>query len=260
MLSFPNQKFPRCNDPRRSLIPHKTQPAKLMNQITILLAEDHLIVRDGLHALLSAESDMKIIAQASDGQKTVELARKHLPDVVVMDIAMPTLNGIEATRQILKHCPETKVLILSAHSDDAYVQRINALGASGYLIKQSASHILPLAIREIMKGKIFFSPSISLRLQKNKQRLNQVGAGQKANELPELTCREMEVLQLIAEGKANKHTADQLGISIKTVEKHRQNLMEKLNIHDTAGLTRYAIAEGVIESRVQETTTTAEKA
>jgi DNA-binding NarL/FixJ family response regulator len=177
-----------------------------MKTITILLAEDHIIVRDGLHALLAAESDMKIIAEASDGQKAVELAITHRPDVVIMDIAMPTLNGFEATRQIVKRCPSSKVLILSAHSDDAYVQRINALGASGYLIKQTASHILPLAIREVMKGKCFFSPSISMRLQK-----------------------------------------------------HRQSLMEKLNIHDTAGLTRYAISEGVIESSVQETTGTVEE-
>jgi DNA-binding NarL/FixJ family response regulator len=227
-----------------------------MNPITILLAEDHVIVREGLHALLSAESDLKIVAQASDGRETVELARKHNPQVVVMDIAMPTLNGIEATRQILKHCPETKVLVLSAHSDDSYVQRINALGASGYLIKQTASHILPKAIREVIKGKTFFSPSIALRLKRIKQRFIEDGETQKANEPPHLTSREMEVLQLIAEGKANKQTADQLGISIKTVEKHRQSLMEKLNIHDTAGLTRYAIAEGVIESSIQKTTDT----
>lgn len=225
-----------------------------MKPITILLAEDHIIVRDGLHALLSTESDLKIIAEASDGQKAVELTSKHRPDVVVMDIAMPTLNGFEATRQIVKCCPATKVLVLSAHSDDAYVQRINALGASGYLIKQTASHILPLAIREVMKGKRFFSPSISMRLQKSLERLSQSGAPSKSPGPTKLTSREMQVLQLIAEGNANKQTAAQLEISIKTVEKHRQSLMKKLNIHDTAGLTRYAIAEGVIESSIQQTT------
>lgn len=225
-----------------------------MKTITILLAEDHLIVRDGLHALLATESDMKIIAEASDGQKAVELTCQHRPDVVVMDIAMPTLNGFEATRQIVKRCPSTKVLVLSAHSDDAYVQRINALGASGYLIKQTASHVLPLAIREVVKGKRFFSPSIAMRLHKSRQRLSQDGASLKSTDPLKLTSREMQVLQLIAEGNANKQTAAQLGISIKTVEKHRQSVMEKLNIHDTAGLTRYAIAEGVIESSVQETT------
>jgi len=226
-----------------------------MKPITILLAEDHIIVRDGLQALLATESDMKVVAEASDGQKAVELTCKHRPDVVVMDIAMPTLNGFEATRQIVKRCPSTKVLVLSAHSDDAYVHRINALGASGYLIKQTASLILPLAIREVMKGKCFFSPSISMRLQKTRQRLSQAGISLKSTDpTTKLTSREMQVLQLIAEGNANKQTAAHLGISIKTVEKHRQSLMEKLNIHDTAGLTRYAIAEGVIESSIQETT------
>lgn len=225
-----------------------------MKPITILLAEDHIIVRDGLHTLLSTEKDMKIVAVASDGQKTVELARKLLPDVLIMDIAMPILNGIEATRQVLKHCPSTKVLILSAHSDDAYVHKINALGASGYLIKQTASHVLPVAIREVMKGKTFFSPSISLRLRKNTQILRDSDPAAKPGSAPTLTSREMQVLQLVAEGKANKQSADQLGISIKTVEKHRQSLMEKLQIHDTAGLTRHAIAEGVIESSIQKTT------
>ncbi len=225
-----------------------------MKPITLILAEDHIIVRDGLHALLSAESDMEILAVASNGQEAVELVRKHNPDVVVMDIAMPTLNGIEATRQILKRSPATKVLVLSAHSDDAYVQRVNSLGAAGYLIKQTASDILPIAIREVMKGKSFFSPSIALRLEKSRQRAAQAGWESKTTQTPELTRREMEVLQLVAEGKANKQTAGQLGISIKTVEKHRQSLMGKLNIHDTAGLTRHAIAAGVIESSIQQTT------
>lgn len=229
-----------------------------MKSITLVLADDHVIVRDGLYALLSAESDMEILAVASNGQEAVELTLKLKPDVVLMDIAMPTLNGIEATRQILKQSPGTKVLVLSAHSDDLYVQRVNALGAAGYLVKQCAAEILPIAIRKVMKGKTFFSPSIALRIEKRQRRAAQAGEGSKTTKATELTRREMEVLQLVAEGKANKQTAGKLEISIKTVEKHRQSLMEKLNIHDTAGLTRHAIAAGVIESSIQETTTAPE--
>jgi DNA-binding NarL/FixJ family response regulator len=167
-----------------------------------------------------------------------------------MDIAMPQLNGLEATRQILKAVPRTKVLILSAHSDDAYVEQVIALGAAGYLIKQTSAHVLSKAVRQVERGNTFFSPAIAKQVhnhfEKSPDRLElfkKKGA--------RLSSREMEVLQLIAEGRANKQVAAELGISVKTVEKHRQRLMEKLNIHDTAGLTRYAIGTGIIESSVQ---------
>lgn len=166
---------------------------------------------------------------------------------------MPLLNGLEATRQILQAAPATRVLILSAHSDDAYVEHVMALGASGYLIKQTAAHILPVAIRDVYGGKQFLSPSISKRFRQHQKKMEEPGGLVPLKESPRLTSREMEVLQLIAEGKFNKETADELHISIKTVEKHRQSLMHKLNIHDTAGLTRYAIATGIIESSVQVT-------
>ena len=225
-----------------------------MNKITVLLAEDHAIVREGLRALLSSEPDIEVIAEAEDGRQSVELTRKLCPSVVVIDIAMPLLNGLEATRQILRTTPSVKILILSAHSDDAYVEHAMTLGASGYLIKQTAADVLPKAIREVYKGKTFFSPAISGRLHRHqKPALDRIKSGA-GKEPAQLTSREMEILQLIAEGKANKQTADELHISIKTVEKHRQSLMEKLGIHDTAGLTRYAIAAGVIESSVQSTT------
>jgi len=225
-----------------------------MNPITVLLAEDHTIVREGLRALLKLEKDINVIGEAENGRETVELARRLRPDVVVMDIAMPLLNGMEATRQILLARPSSKVLILSAHSDDAYVERVMKLGAAGYLIKQTAAHILPQAIRKVHQGNTFFSPIISRRLHHHEKKAHQRGDLHAKTDPTRLTSREMEVLQLIAEGKANKETAELLSISIKTVEKHRQKVMEKLNIHDTAGLTRHAIAAGIIESSVQVTT------
>jgi len=223
-----------------------------MKKITVLLAEDHTIVREGFRKMLELEDDIEVAGEAQDGRQTVALAIKLRPAVVLMDIAMPLLNGLEATRQVLKAVPGTKVLILSAHSDDAYVQNATESGAVGFLLKQTSAHDVCRAIREVQKGKTFFSPSISKRLD----RLHSPSPGRAGivnkNGAP-LTSREMAVLQLIAEGKANKETADELGISIKTVEKHRENLMAKLDIHDTAGLTRYAIGAGIIESSVQLT-------
>lgn len=223
-----------------------------MKPITVLLAEDHMIVREGLRSLLQTEADIAVVGEAQTGREAVDLARKLRPAVVVMDIAMPLLNGLEATRQILKAVPTTKVLILSAHSDDAYVEQVIALGAAGYLIKQTSLEVLSKAIREAHKGNRFFSPSIARRLR-NHDRKSPDRKGQLKRRVPHLSSREVEVLQLIAEGKANKQTAAELGISIKTVEKHRQNLMAKLNIHEISGLTRYAIAAGIIESSVQLT-------
>lgn len=220
--------------------------------ITVLLAEDHLIVRQGLRTLLTAESDMEVIGETNSGRETVQQTLKLRPDVVVMDIAMPQLNGLEATRQILKAAPKTKVLILSAHSDDAYVERVMELGAAGYLIKQTSVHTLMDAIRDVWNGKKVFSPAIAKRFGKrHKQSPDRKGEVREAR--THLTSREMEVLQQIAEGAANKQIAAKLGISVKTVEKHRDNLMQKLDIHDTAGLTRYAIEVGIIESSVQIT-------
>jgi DNA-binding NarL/FixJ family response regulator len=224
----------------------------MMNKITVLLADDHDIVLEGLRMLLSLEDDMKVISVAKRGSEAVKRAKELHPNVVVMDIAMPVLNGLEATRQILKAVPAAKVLVLSAHSDDAYVDQFIALGASGYINKQSTMQVLAKAIREVHKGKIFFGPSISKRLHdRNRTSLNGKGQIKKQNVL--LSAREAEVLQLIAEGMANKQIASELEISIKTIEKHRQHLMEKLNIHDTAGLTRYAISAGIIENSIQST-------
>ena len=218
-----------------------------MKQIRVLLVEDHNVVREGLRSLLAAEDDIEVVAEVRNGRAAVKLIEKLLPDVVIMDIAMPLLNGVEATRQILKLVPATRVLILSAHGEDEYVEQVLAAGAAGYLLKQTGANILVKAIREAHRGGTFFSPSISKRLGDLRER--SVGRGNRPRKgATRLTSREVEVLQLIAEGMGNKETAAQLGISIKTVEKHRQNLMGKLGIHDTAGLTRYAISAGIIET------------
>ena len=223
-----------------------------MKKITVLLAEDHMIVREGFRKMLDLEADLEVVGEAQDGRQAVALVKKLLPAVVLMDIAMPHLNGLEATRQILKAVPATKVLMLSAHSDDAYVQNATESGAVGFLLKQTSAHDVCRAIREVHAGKTFFSPSVARHFSRlNPSLSGRVGTPN--SKVAQLTSREMEVLQLIAEGKANKETADELGIGIKTVEKHREHLMEKLDIHDTAGLTRYAISAGIIESSVQLT-------
>lgn len=223
-----------------------------MKKITVLLAEDHMIVREGFRKMLELEGDFEIVGEAQDGRQTIALVKKLHPAVVLMDIAMPLLNGLEATRQVLHAVPATRVIILSAHSDDAYVKNATESGAVGFLLKQTSAHDVCRAIREVVKGKTFFSPAVSRRRDRiNPPTLDRLGLLKK--KAPQLTSREMEVLQLIAEGKANKETAAELGIGTKTVEKHREHLMVKLDIHDTAGLTRYAISAGIIESSVQLT-------
>jgi DNA-binding NarL/FixJ family response regulator len=223
-----------------------------MKPIKTILADDHTIVREGLRALLSADKAIEVVGEAHNGREAVELAEALRPDVVVMDIAMPILNGLEATRQILAKHPSIKVLILSAHSDDAYIDRVLAVGAVAFLIKQTSAQILAKAIHEVMAGNSFYSPQVSKRVRDHYQKPEKVG-GLMIKKATGMTSRELEVIQLVAEGQANKQVAAGLGISIKTVEKHRQHLRDKLNIHDTAGLTRYAIAQGIIESSVQVT-------
>ena len=223
-----------------------------MKRITVLLAEDHRIVREGFRALLEHERDIEVVGEAETGRQAVQLTRKLRPAVVVMDIAMPLLNGLEATRQIRKDFPDTRVLILSAHGDDVYVERVAVLGAAGFLLKQTSSHDLATAIREVQKGNTFFSSAISKRRHDRDEESLDRG-GQLKKKSNRLSSREVEVLQLIAEGKPNKQVAAELGVSFKTVDKHRQHLMAKLNIHDVAGLTRYAISAGIIESSVPVT-------
>lgn len=223
-----------------------------MKQITVLLADDHTIVREGLRSMLETETDIEVVGEADNGRQAVQLVKQLLPAVVVMDVAMPQLNGLEATRQIIQTVPATKVLILSAHGDDEYIEQVILAGAVGYLIKQTSAHVLSEAIRQVHQGNTFFSPSIAKRLRRLALESTDRRGTLKMNKTV-LSSRELEVLQLVAEGKANKKIAAELGISIKTVEKHRKHLMEKLDLHDTAGLTRYAIAAGIIESSIQET-------
>jgi DNA-binding NarL/FixJ family response regulator len=219
-----------------------------MKRISVLLVDDHTVVRQGLRALLSQEDDIEVVGEAENGRQAVQMAMKTTPDLVLMDVVMPLMNGLEGTRQVLKNVPSTKVLVLSSYSDDDYVQQLTEAGASGYLIKQTAADDLLLAIREVQRGNAFFSPAIAKRLRDRcRQAFN---AGKPLRRNAQLTSREAEVLQLIAEGLPNKQIAGELGISIKTVEKHRQQVMNKLHIHDVAGLTRYAISKGIVERAV----------
>jgi DNA-binding NarL/FixJ family response regulator len=226
---------------------------KIANKsISVLLVDDHAIFREGLRNLLKMEGDLELVGEAQNGRQAVALVKKLRPAVVVMDIGMPSLNGLEATRHILKEVPSAKIIILTAHSDDAYVKNARESGAVGFLPKQaSASHLCEV-IREVNKGHIVFGQIIAKRIPKGERKsLNRGGRINARRD--RLTSREMEVLQLIAESHANKQIAAELGIGIKTVEKHRERLMAKLNIHEIAGLTRYAIRTGIIESSVQLT-------
>ena len=220
-----------------------------MKPFTILLADDHTVLREGLRAFLETVEDIEVAGEATTGREAVTLAKALRPDVVLMDVAMPKLNGCEATRQILLDNPAAKVLVLSASSDDAYVARLVAAGAMGFLDKQSSGQVLLRAIREVGAGKTSFSPSITRRLLQIGRKAREQGLSSGTLQ-PALTSREEEVLQLVAEGAPNKQIAAELGISIKTVDKHRQQLMNKLGIHDIAGLTRYAISSGIVERPV----------
>jgi len=216
-------------------------------QITIILVEDHEIVREGLRMLLETEGDIKVVAEASNGRDAIKLVKDFSPAVAIIDIAMPTLNGLEVARQIRKAVPTTKVLIFSAYSDQEYVEQAVALGAFGYVLKTNPVKVLATAIREVNKGEYFFDPYIKKHFGDQYQKLADM-AKLSDRKKYKLSSRETEVLQLIAEGRSNKEISGELSISVKTVEKHRQHIMEKLKVHNTADLTRYAISKGMIES------------
>jgi two-component system, NarL family, response regulator NreC len=216
-----------------------------MKTIRILLADDHTVVRKGLRLLLESHAGFHVIADASDGREAVALAEQHTPDVVVMDVAMPILNGIEAARQIAAKLPHCAVVFLSMHSDEGYVLKALKAGARAYLLKDSAEHDLIGAVIAVSEGKAFFSPAISKMLVEDYMRQMQERQVEDSYEL--LTTREREVLQLLAEGRNNKDVAALLNLSLYTVETHRGNILQKLNLHSGAELILYAIRKGVIK-------------
>jgi len=213
--------------------------------IRVLLADDHKMIRDGLHSLIAQEKGMEVIGETQDGKTTVKTAGKICPDVVVMDIGMPDLNGIEATRQIMATKRNIKVIGLSMHADRRYVSQMLKAGASGYLHKDDAFEELANAIRTVMKGKTYLSPPIAKTLVDEYRRTAE--NKDDGTVFATLTDREREVLQQVAEGKTTKETAASLGVSIKTIETHRLKIMDKLDIHSIAELTKYAVREGLTE-------------
>jgi len=215
-----------------------------MGVISVLLADDHAVVRQGLKMLLQTEAGIEIVGEAENGEQAVALAEKLRPAIVLMDIAMPLLNGAQAARRITKASPSTRVLVLSSYSDDGIVDDLLEAGAGGYLVKWAAATEVIKAIREVHGGNQYFSPEIAKRL--NHRRQLSAERKRRSSTPSMLSRRESEVLQLIAEGFSNKQMAAHLGISIKTIEKHRQRVMQKLGLHETASLTRYAISHGLL--------------
>jgi len=215
-----------------------------MKKLRILLADDHIVMRTGLRALLERQPNLEVVGESENGRETVELVASLGPDVVVMDVAMPVLNGIEATKTIVTQRPATAVVILSMHADESYVMRALKAGARGYLLKDSAAADLISAIQAVSQNKSFFSPKVSHILAEDYVRvLKQKGA---VDSYDLLTGREREILQLLAEGKANKEVATTLNISPYTVETHRRHILAKLNLHNPAELILYAVRKGII--------------
>ncbi|HVN04263.1 MAG TPA: response regulator transcription factor [Bryobacteraceae bacterium] len=215
-----------------------------MNPIRILLADDHRVVRRGLCLLLENQPGFKVVAEASDGREAVALAEKHTPDIVVLDVAMPLLNGIEAARQISSKAPQTGIVFLSMHSDEGYVLKALKSGGKAYLLKDSAEYDLINAIKAVHDGKAYFSPAINRMLVEEYMRQMREREVEDSYDL--LTARERETLQLFAEGKSTKEVATLLNLSLYTVETHRSNIFQKLNLHSTAELILYAVRKGVI--------------
>jgi DNA-binding NarL/FixJ family response regulator len=215
-----------------------------VKQIRILLADDHTVMRRGLRLLLESQPEFSVVAEASDGRQAVQQAEATLPDVAVMDIAMPNLSGIEAAQRIATDRPNTAIVILSMHSDEGYVLRALKVGAKGYLLKDSAEGDLIEAIKAVHQGKTFFSPEISKMLVDDYVREIRTPGAEDTYDL--LTSREREVLQLLAERKSNQEIALALNLSVYTIETHRRNLHEKLNLHSLAELILYAVRKGVI--------------
>ena len=214
-----------------------------MNPTRLLVADDHALVRAGIRAFLERIPNIEVVAEASDGREVVELVAKQQPDIVLMDIAMPGLNGLEAIRQIVKTWPRVRVIILSMHASEEYVWQALRAGARGYLLKGASLAELELALSSVVRGEIYLSPPLSQpAITEYVQRTGKDRAREE-----KLTARQREILSLIAEGKSTKQVALQLNISVKTVESHRTQIMQRLNIHDVAGLVRYAIKTGLVK-------------
>jgi DNA-binding NarL/FixJ family response regulator len=216
--------------------------------IRLLLADDHTLVRAGMRTLLGTLPDVEVVAEASDGREALRLVEQHRPDVVLMDVTMPELNGLEATARVAKDFPETRVVMLSMHASEEYVlQALNA-GAAGYLLKESDIAELELAIKAVARGESYLSPAVSKHVIANYVRRTG-GDNNTANNVPDLlTPRQRDVLRLIADGRSTKEIARILNVSVKTVETHRMQLMERLGIHDVAGLVRYALRVGLTKA------------
>jgi len=215
-----------------------------VEKIRILLADDHTLMRSGIRALLEDEPGLTVIGEAEDGRSAVAQACRLEPDVVIMDIAMPLLNGLEATRQIRQQCPRVRVLILSMHDNEEYIRQVLEAGAMGYILKDAAARELISAIRSVYRGEAVLSPAVTRLVIEDYLRW---GGARPQDESDGLSPREREVLQLIAEGYTNKQIAEILSISIKTVQAHRNNLMGKLDLHDRGELIKYAIQKKIIE-------------
>jgi DNA-binding NarL/FixJ family response regulator len=216
-----------------------------LSQIRILIADDHTILRSGLRLLLEQQADLKVVAEANNGREAVELASRHRPEVAILDIGMPELNGIEATRQILAAEPSTQVVILSMHADEGYVLRALKAGARAYILKNSAESDLIRAVRSVADGKSFFSPVISKMLLEDY--IRQIRDKQVEDSYDLLTPREREILQMLAEGKTNKEVANVLHLSVHTVDAHRGNILQKLNLHGVPEMILYAVRKGIIQ-------------
>jgi DNA-binding NarL/FixJ family response regulator len=215
-----------------------------MSNSRLLLVDDHWLVRASLKSLLEDFAGVDVVAEASNGREAMDQIVQHRPDLILMDISMPELNGVEATRRIVDQHPDVRVIVLSMHADEEHVLRALRAGASGYVLKGSAPRELELAIDAVARGQIFLSPAISRQIMEIY--LNR--SAEKSSVLDQLTPRQREILQLIAEGHSSKQIAQMLDTSVKTIESHRASLMERLDIHDIAGLVRYAVRNGLVSS------------
>ncbi|WHZ13835.1 MAG: Two-component transcriptional response regulator, NarL/FixJ family [Nitrospira sp.] len=215
-----------------------------MNTIRVLLADDHRLMRAGLRALLKSLELVQVVAEAGNGHEAIQLAEQHQPDIVIMDIGMPELNGLEATARMVKLTPAPRIIVLSMHANEEYVRRALQAGAAGYLLKGAEPAELELAIKAVMRGETYLTPAVSKQVVQNYLHPREM----KTSPIQELTPRQREVLQLVAEGHSTKDIAQKLNLSAKTVDTHRTELMQRLDIHDIAGLVRYAIRIGLISA------------